>query len=65
MRECIPALSVDSTMAGLPEATPSEDGPALAVSTEADSMEEALTEAAAGDSLQEAIKPETRNDEYD
>jgi hypothetical protein len=41
-------------MEGLLEATLSEDSPASA----------ALTEAA-GDSSDEVIKPETRNDEYD
>jgi hypothetical protein len=57
MKECILAPSVDSTMAGLLEATPSEDSQALAASTEAAaSTEEALTEAA-GDSSQEVIKP--------
>ena len=47
---CIPAPSVDSIMEGLLEPTPSEGSPAWAASTEAvASMEEAVTEAVAGD----------------
>jgi hypothetical protein len=57
VRECIPAPSVDSTMAGLLGPTPSEGNPALAALTEEASTEEALTEAAAGDSSQQVIQP--------
>ena len=58
--ECIPALSVASTMVGLLEPTRSEDPRASAAYTaEEDSMavvEEATAEEA-GDSSQEEIKP--------
>jgi hypothetical protein len=72
--ECIPAPSAGSIMAGSPDPIPSEDSPVLVASTEgasavegsmAGAAEASMVEAEAGDSSNEVMKHDTRNDKND